>query len=187
MKWRRSAVALAVIIVFAWAHEAAAQKLMGLVVQKNAQGLDEAVAGANVHWLGTSIGTLTGENGIFMIDRVAAAQDLIISFTGLVPDTLTITNQNNVKVELKSAKYLKEITVEGWRPTTGLDHARGVNTVVMLEKELFKAACCNLSESFETNPSVDVAFTDAITGTRQIQMLGLAGPNTLISVENVGG
>ena len=40
----------------------------------------------------------------------------------------------------------------------------------MNEKELFKAACCN-SESFETNPSVDVAFTDAITGTKQIQML----------------
>jgi outer membrane receptor for ferrienterochelin and colicin len=57
----------------------------------------------------------------------------------------------------------------------------------MTEKELFKAACCNLSESFETNPSVDVAFTDAVTGTRQIQMLGLAGPNTMISIENMPG
>ncbi|HET9053937.1 MAG TPA: TonB-dependent receptor, partial [Cyclobacteriaceae bacterium] len=61
------------------------------------------------------------------------------------------------------------------------------NTSVMTEKELFKAACCNLSESFETNPSVDVAFTDAITGTRQIQMLGLAGSNTLVVVENMPG
>ena len=38
-----------------------------------------------------------------------------------------------------------------------------------------KAACCNLAESFETNPSIDATFTDAITGTKQIQMLGLAG------------
>jgi outer membrane receptor for ferrienterochelin and colicins len=52
---------------------------------------------------------------------------------------------------------------------------------------LFKAACCNLSESFETNPAVDVAFTDAITGSRQIQMLGLSGPNTMITIENMPG
>ena len=48
-----------------------------------------------------------------------------------------------------------------------------------------KAACCNLSESFETNPSVDVSFADAVTGTRQIQMLGLAGKYSLISRENM--
>jgi outer membrane receptor for ferrienterochelin and colicin len=53
------------------------------------------------------------------------------------------------------------------------------------EEELCKAACCNLSESFETNPSVDISFTDAITGTKQIQMLGLAGPYTQITRENM--
>jgi outer membrane receptor protein involved in Fe transport len=55
----------------------------------------------------------------------------------------------------------------------------------MTEKELFKAACCNLSESFETNPSVDVSFTDAVTGTRQIEMLGLAGTYSQITLENM--
>jgi outer membrane receptor for ferrienterochelin and colicins len=53
------------------------------------------------------------------------------------------------------------------------------------EKELLKAACCNLSESFETNPAVDVSFTDAVTGTRQIMMLGLAVPYTQITRENM--
>ncbi|OQX97263.1 MAG: hypothetical protein B6I20_12985 [Bacteroidetes bacterium 4572_117] len=48
-----------------------------------------------------------------------------------------------------------------------------------------QAACCNLSESFETNPSVDVSFTDAVTGTRQIMMLGLAGPYTQITRESI--
>ena len=51
--------------------------------------------------------------------------------------------------------------------------------------ELQKAACCNLSESFETNPSVDVSFTDAITGAKQIQMLGLDGVYTQILFENM--
>lgn len=52
-------------------------------------------------------------------------------------------------------------------------------------KELMKAACCNLSESFETTPSVDVGFTDAVSGYKQIQMLGLTGSHTLFTRENI--
>src|SRR5690606_14483392 len=48
-----------------------------------------------------------------------------------------------------------------------------------------KAACCNLSESFETTPSVDIGFTDAVSGYKQIQMLGLTGAHTLITRENI--
>ena len=59
------------------------------------------------------------------------------------------------------------------------------HTLLIDEGELLKAACCNLSESFETSPSVDVSFTDAVTGTRQIQMLGRAGPYTQITRENI--
>ena len=56
---------------------------------------------------------------------------------------------------------------------------------VMTSKELLKAACCNLAESFETNPSIDVNFSDAITGTKQIKMLGLTSPYLLITEENI--
>ena len=52
-------------------------------------------------------------------------------------------------------------------------------------EELLKAACCNLSESFETNPSIDVNFSDALTGTKQIKMLGLSSPYLLITEENI--
>jgi outer membrane receptor for ferrienterochelin and colicins len=179
--------AIAIAIAFALAPSANAQKLMGLVTQRNDQGVEEALPGANIHWLSTTVATTSAENGVFMIDRVPAADKLVITFTGFKNDTITVTTETNVKVELKSERLLNEVTVEGWRPSTGLDQAKGINTVVMQEKELFKAACCNLSESFETNPSVDVAFTDAITGTKQIQMLGLSGPNTLISIENMPG
>src|SRR5688572_31518530 len=122
-----------------------------------------------------------------IIEHVEGADKLVVSFVGYRTDTITISNQTSIKVTLQSDQYLKEVTVQGWKPSSGIDQSRGINTVIMTEKELFKAACCNLSESFETNPSVDVAFTDAITGTRQIQMLGLAGPNTMISIENMPG
>jgi hypothetical protein len=164
-----------------------AQKLMGVVVEKDNTGKDQPLPGANVYWSGTTKGTTTRDNGVFLIDRIPGNQKLVISFVGYKSDTLTIADQANVKVELQSEQVLNEVTVEGWRPATHFNAASGINQVVMTEKELFKAACCNLSESFETNPSVDVAFTDAITGTRQIQMLGLSGPNTMISLENMPG
>ena len=57
----------------------------------------------------------------------------------------------------------------------------------MTGTELLKAACCNLSESFETNPSVDVSYNDAVTGSKQIQLLGLSGNYTQLTVENLPG
>ena len=152
---------------------------MGVVSQKNNSGTEEAVPGANVYWLGTTIATTTADNGVFMIDRAQNSNRLVISFSGLRSDTITVTDQKSIRIELRSQQVLQEVTIEGWKPTSGIDQSRGINTIVMMEQELFKAACCNLSESFETNPAVDVAFTDAITGTRQIQMLGLSGPNTM--------
>lgn len=59
------------------------------------------------------------------------------------------------------------------------------NTTLVTSKELLKAACCNLAESFETNPSIDVSFSDAITGTKQIKMLGLTSPYLMIAEENI--
>ena len=59
------------------------------------------------------------------------------------------------------------------------------NILTVSSDELLKAACCNLSESFETNPSIDVNFADAVTGTRQIKMLGLTSPYILIATENI--
>ena len=62
-----------------------------------------------------------------------------------------------------------------------------LNIQQLSRKELCKAACCNLSEAFETNASVDASFTDAVTGTRQIHMLGLAGKYTQLLVDNLPG
>jgi outer membrane receptor for ferrienterochelin and colicins len=164
-----------------------AQKLMGIVVELDATGQDQPLPGATVHWLGTTSGTTTRDNGVFMIDRMAGNDQLVVSFVGFRADTMQIKDESNIKVVLASNEVLDEVTVQGWRPTTRFDQTNPINVAIMDEKELFKAACCNLSESFETNPSVDVAYTDAVTGTRQIQMLGLSGPNTMISLENMPG
>lgn len=69
--------------------------------------------------------------------------------------------------------------------TLGRKQKAVTNTQNLSQGELQKAACCNLSESFETNPSIDVNFSDAVTGNKQIKMLGLTSPYILMSEENI--
>ncbi len=180
------------IILAAWVFalafsDANAQRLLGVVVQRNTKGIDEPLPGATVYWLGTNVNTVTRDNGTFLIDRVVGHDSIVVRLVGFLPDTLLTAASSNIRVELTPEKALEEVTVEGWRPSSRNNFGSTINQVEMTQKELFKAACCNLSESFETNPSVDVAFADAITGSRQIQMLGLAGPNAMISLENMPG
>ena len=67
-------------------------------------------------------------------------------------------------------KELEEVTVGGVRSTQ--DSKLSVGQVQKITVgELCRAACCNLSESFETNASVDVNSTDAATGAKQIKLL----------------
>jgi outer membrane receptor for ferrienterochelin and colicin len=79
---------------------------------------------------------------------------------------------------------LTEIVVKGYRP--GVIKSSGVmNQSIITGKELVKAACCNLGESFTTNPSVDVNYSDATTGAKQIKLLGLSGSYVQMLTENI--
>ncbi len=75
---------------------------------------------------------------------------------------------------LGHAKQLHEVVVsKGKLASRRLSGAQ--NALYIGRDELFKAACCNLGESFVTNPSVDVNYNDATTGAQQIKLLGLSG------------
>ena len=63
--------------------------------------------------------------------------------------------------------------------------AGAINGMVIGRDELFKAACCNLGESFSTNPSVDVSYSDAATGAKQIKLLGLSGTYVQMLTESM--
>ena len=80
---------------------------------------------------------------------------------------------------------LKTIQLQANKKSITKSLSNTLNTQVVTSKELLKAACCNLAESFETNPSIDVNFSDALTGTKQIKMLGLTSPYLLIASENI--
>lgn len=97
---------------------------------------------------------------------------ILLSDAVFSQENLNEEKLNEVKVVKKRKGIQKSFTVTG-------------NTTIVTSKELLKAACCNLAESFETNPSIDVNFSDALTGTKQIKMLGLTSPYLMITEENV--
>lgn len=157
----------------------------GVVLKEDNKGAFKPLPGASVIWLGTGTGTTTDEDGAFNLKH--NGNRLVISYTGYIPDTISISPMQEIKVILATGKQLKEVKVSSARSSTYVSSLDIYRTAVMTQKELFKAACCNLSESFETNPSVDVSYNDAVTGSKQIQLLGLAGTYTQLTVENLPG
>ena len=92
--------------------------------------------------------------------------------------------QDSSDVETLDGKVVREVTISsrksGRVKTGGLG-----NTEFISSKELLRAACCNLGESFTTNPSVDVNYADAATGAQQIKLLGLSGTYVQMLTENI--
>lgn len=162
----------------------AQDKLQGVILE-TLDNKEITLAGANVFWLNTSVGTITDENGVFSIDYQPTYTKLVISYVGFKTDTLNITSNTLIRHVLKSTSSLDEITITSRKKATAKSYLKATNTFTVSSDELLKAACCNLSESFETNPSIDVNFADAVSGTKQIKMLGLKSPYILIATENI--
>lgn len=129
------------------------------------------------------------EDGSFSIDLNNKYPDtLIFSFIGYYNDTLIVTKELSklvLEVTMYSEKILNEVVVEAKKKDYGIMKMKILNVEVIGEGELRKAACCNLSESFQTNTSVDVNITDAVSGAKKIQMMGLDGVYTQIQFENI--
>ena len=159
----------------------------GVVLKSDNKGEFKPLAGANIIWLETKKGIIADNNGTFSIRHDSASRRLIISYAGYYPDTVSVTGLNELKIILATGKQLEEVKVTSTQRSMYLSSLNPVRTEIITSKELFKAACCNLSESFETNPSVDVSYTDAVTGSKQIQLLGLSGIYTQLTVENMPG
>src|SRR5690606_22542695 len=160
-------------------------QLSGMIMEANAENKHEPLAGANVYWLDTTVGSVTDIDGKFTIPYKQEYTKLVVSFVGFKTDTLTISSPKMVQHWLQPTSNLDEVTITSRKQTTAKSYLQAQNTMFVSSDELLKAACCNLSESFETNPSIDVNFADAVTGTRQIKMLGLTTPYILIATENI--
>ena len=141
--------------------------------------------GVNVYYLGTSKGTITNTEGFFELENDNSYQQLVFSFTGFKKDTLEIQQSKEINIILRDGEILDEFVVEFRKGNYSFSKFNPRDAHIITTGELRKAACCNLAESFETNPSIDASFTDAVTGTKQIQMLGLSGKYVQILSGNI--
>lgn len=161
------------------------QKIEGTIYETNEKSKDIGLPGANLRWLNTSIGAVTDFNGEFTIPYKKEYKKLIISYVGFKTDTLLIEQPQKISLVLSPTNRLDEVVIENRKKTTTVSYLKSLNIINMSSDELLKTACCNLCESFETNPSIDVNFADALTGTRQIKMLGLTSPYILMGIESI--
>lgn len=167
-----------------FALSASAQEMVGGKVFTLEEEKTVPLPGANLHWVGTSSGTATDEKGRFELERNDKTDLLVVSFTGFLTDTVMYQGKD-LQIELKTGVSLDAVDVVSREQSTSLSLLDPLNVQRLDSRELRKAACCNLSESFETNASIDASFTDAVSGTRQIRMLGLSGRYSQILKDNV--
>ena len=160
------------------------EKISGTISETN-NAKEIPLGGANVYWLNTSVGTVTDFEGNFEISYKPEYKKLIVSFIGYKTDTISVNSSKRITHSLKSTADLDEVTISSRQKASSRSFLQSQNVINVSSAELLKAACCNLAESFETNPSIDVNFADAISGTKQIRMLGLNSPYIMITTENI--
>jgi outer membrane receptor for ferrienterochelin and colicin len=185
MKNRKIILRLSLLLIFLASQVSAMDHLMGIVTTK---GGKEKIPGAIVLWEHSSKGTATDSLGNFMLawpDSFPAT--LIIRCTGFKSKGIVFKGKDpaQIKVDLQEGASLDEVTIIEKRDASEFSFISPIMVENITQAGLRKAACCNLSESFETNPTVDAAITDAVSGAKKIQMLGLDGVYSQILFENL--
>ena len=163
-------------------------QLRGLI-----QGEDEnekkPINNAKIRLKNAKTGTFSAEDGTFELSLPKVLPDtLVFSANGYYNDTVIVTKSDRfsaISVTLYSVRALPEFIMSSRRKSSSISKMKTLHVEELTSAELRKAACCNLSESIETNASVDVNITDAVSGAKKIQMMGLDGVYTQIQMENI--
>lgn len=146
------------------------------------------IIGASIYLPYSQTGTTTDEKGYFSLSVTPNDTILTVSYVGFETQQLPIHRHHDhvhaMEIVMKSGVELDEVVVSKQRHSTLTSSLSPLNTQKITYAELCRAACCSLAESFETNPSVDVSYSDAATGARQIKLLGLSGTYVQMLTEN---
>ena len=165
---------------------AAAQKINGKVYLSDGQGGKEPGAYANVWWMEGKSSVETDENGNFTLKSVKGDNiTLIAAYVGYKQDTVKMIENGNVLYAAEEVVFtlvpeneLDGITITGRQQSNFLSKRTAFKAEVITAAGLCKMACCSLAESFESSASVSVGYSDAVTGAKQIKLLGLSGSYT---------
>ncbi|MFI3285728.1 MAG: TonB-dependent receptor [Rikenellaceae bacterium] len=161
---------------------ALAQNISGVVYDSE----DNPLVGASVWWAETTVGEASNAQGEFVIHRIKGYDTLVASYLGFHNDTIRVTGSSDpIRFKLSSEGVdIEDVVVDSNLGGNFIRYDAIAKSEMISFTGLCKMACCNLAESFENSASVTVGYSDAISGARQIKMLGLAGIYTQILDEN---
>ena len=177
---------LIIISLLFFAFSAMAQNIIEGTVYEEVDGKRQPLPGVNVYWKIANVGTVTDEHGHYSIEIHPTYKCLVFSFVGYLNDTVHhMAQPQHYDHVMSSPLTLSEVEIAARQKAqyvTALD-PRHIEHIT--SEALRRCACCSLAESFETNASVDVAYADAVTGAKQIELLGLSGLYTQMMTENM--
>ncbi len=157
-------------------------------VYSNSEKEEVSLPFVNLYWAGTTEGVVSDENGNFRIKKISQDKDLklVASFIAYENDTFLIKKgETFIKIYLKSIKELDGIIVSERIGGSYVSKINPIQTEKITIEGLQKLPCCNLAGSFENNASIDMVYSDAVSGAKQIEMLGLSGVYSQILMENM--
>ncbi len=172
-------------IIMAMVYSNATAQVSGVVYGSGVQSVWVVLPLASVYWENHEKGVAADMEGRFTIDSPPAGMGLVFSYVGYHNDTIKPPFKQPLEVVLSESNLLNPVDIVDHASNTHIDRLNPLWTQEIGSGELQRAACCNLSESFETNASVDVNYTDAVSGAKQIQLLGLAGVYSQLMIENI--
>jgi len=177
---------LSIILILSIATTTSAQTIYGVVKVQRMSGDVEPLPYASVYWLEGKLSLESDQDGKFVLNNNhTGTVSLIAAYMGYSKDTVVLkSGEKSAEFLLKEGNNLNEVRVVGRQAGNYISKMTPVKTEVISAAGLCKMACCNLAESFENSASVTVGYADAITGARQIRLLGLSGQYTQMLDEN---
>lgn len=178
---------LITLLLFAFASTAFAQGFIeGTVYEETENGERTPLPGVNVYWKIVNEGTVTDANGHYKIPVHGQIGCLVFSCISYENDTVHhMFDPIHYDHVFHSIHMLNEVEVASRQKASFISAIKPMAVQEISSEGLRRAACCSLAESFENSASVDVNYSDAVTGAKQIELLGLSGLYTQMMAENM--
>lgn len=163
-----------------------AQSIKGKIFGQTPSG-NEILPGATLTLVGSTQGAVSNEFGVFEIQVPADADPrLVVSFLGFKTDTIAIAGRTYFSIYLSpDPKNLEAATVVAQQGGSFISALQGIKVEVINQKELTKAACCDLAGCFETQGTIQAQTTNLLLNSKELRILGLSGVYNQILVDGM--
>jgi len=177
-------ISLIILLLLSFISGAFAQDFIEGTVYEENNGVKTPLPGVNVYWKIVNEGTVTDSHGHYRIPLHDQIGCLVFSYISYENDTIhNMVEPMHYDHVFNAVHMLNEVEIRARQKASYINSITPMMVQNITSESLKRAACCTLAGSFENNASVDVSYSDAVTGAKQIQLLGLSGIYTQMMTE----